>query len=112
MARSRLDVVTVGDRIAESRTAIEKLCRDYHVQRLELFGSAAVGKDRPDKSDVDFLVEFDQLPAGAYADAYFGFLESLQRLFGRPVDLVVASAIKNPYFREAVERSKTLLYAA
>ncbi len=104
--------MTVGDQIAQSRAAIAQLCRDHHVQRLELFGSAATGKDRPEKSDVDFLVEFDQLPAGGYADAYFDLLESLQRLFGRPVDLVVASAIKNPYFREAVERSKTLLYAA
>jgi hypothetical protein len=102
----------VNPQVAQSRAAIERLCRDYHVQRLELFGSAATGQDRPEKSDLDFLVEFDQLPAGSYADAYFGLLESLQRLFHRPVDLVVASAIKNPYFRQAVERSKTLLYAA
>ena len=31
---------------------------------------------------------------------------------GRPVELVVASAIKNPYFRESVERTQALLYAA
>ena len=102
----------VSPQIAQSRAAIEKLCRDHHVQRLELFGSAATGQDRPGKSDLDFLVEFEQLPAGAYANAYFGLLESLQRLFERPVDLVVASAIQNPYFRQAVDRSKTLLYAA
>jgi predicted nucleotidyltransferase len=35
-------------------------------------------------------------------------------LFGSAtsVDLVVASAITNPYFRQSVERTKTLLYAA
>lgn len=102
----------MSPQVAHSRAAIEKLCRDHHVQRLELFGSAATGQDRPGKSDLDFLVEFDHLPAGGYADAYFGLLESLQRLFERPVDLVVASAIRNPYFRQAVERTKTLLYAA
>jgi predicted nucleotidyltransferase len=113
-ARDRIEInpPIASPQIAQSRAAIEKLCREYHVQRLELFGSAAVGRDRPDKSDLDFLVEFKQLPAGGYANAYFGFLESLQQLFERPVDLVVASAIKNPYFRKAVERSKTLLYAA
>jgi predicted nucleotidyltransferase len=37
---------------------------------------------------------------------------ALEALTGQPVDLVVASAIKNPYFRQAVERTKTLLYAA
>jgi predicted nucleotidyltransferase len=33
-------------------------------------------------------------------------------LFQRPVDLVVASAIHNPYFRQAVESTRTLIYAA
>jgi hypothetical protein len=33
-------------------------------------------------------------------------------VLGGPVELVVASAIKNPYFRESVERTQALLYAA
>ncbi len=94
------------------RAELESLCRRFGVRRLELFGSAAAGREVPAESDLDFLVEFDAPPPGAYADAYFGFLESLEALFGRPVDLVVASAIRNPYFLEAVERNKTLLYAA
>lgn len=94
------------------RPEIEGLCRLYGVRRLELFGSTAMGQDRPGESDLDFLVEFGPFPPGAYADAYFGFRESLESLLGRPVDLVVPSAIRNPYFRESVERTKTLLYAA
>jgi uncharacterized protein len=96
----------------QRRAELEALCRRYHVRRLELFGSAASGHDQPGKSDLDFLVEFDSFPPGGYADAYFGFLEALEELSGRPVDLVVASAIKNPYFLQSVERTKTLLYAA
>jgi hypothetical protein len=57
-------------------------------------------------------VEFGPLPLGGYADAYFGLLESLEELFGRPVDLVVPSAIRNPYFLKAIEGTRTLLYAA
>jgi uncharacterized protein len=98
--------------VVQSRTEIEVLCRRYGVLRLELFGSAAAGQDRPGESDLDFLVEFGPLPPGAYADAYFDLLESLERLFSRKVDLVVASAIRNPYFLQAIERTKTLLYAA
>jgi hypothetical protein len=90
---------------------IEELCRRYRVKHLELFGSAAIGEDRPGQSDLDFLVEFDSLPPGSYADTYFGLIEDLERLFGRPVDLVVASAIRNPYFRDSVERTKALVYA-
>ena len=96
----------------QRRAEVEALCRRYHVRRLELFGSAASSPNRLGESDLDFLVEFDPLPTGAYADAYFGLLEALESLSGRAVDLVVASAIKNPYFRQSVERTKTLLYAA
>jgi uncharacterized protein len=98
--------------IAEHRIALEQLCRRYHVRRLELFGSVAAGQARPGESDYDFLVEFEPLAPGAYADTFFGLQESLEELLSRPVDLVVASAIRNPYFRESVDRTKSLVYAA
>ena len=98
--------------LARHREALERLCRQFHVRRLELFGSAATGRDRPGESDFDFLVEFEPLPPGQYADAYFGLLFGLEDLFARPIDLVSPEAITNPYFREAVEESKVLIFAA
>lgn len=91
---------------------IAKLCREFRVQRLELFGSALTAGFDPERSDLDFLVEFSPLPSGAYATAFFGFKAALEQLFGMPVDLVVASAIRNPYFLKGIEQSKSLLYAA
>ena len=102
----------MSSEVIQQKAALEGLCLHYKVRRLELFGSAALGQDKPGKSDLDFLVDFQPLPAGAYAEAYFGLLEDLEKLFDRPVDLVVASAIKNPYFRESVNQTKILLYAA
>jgi uncharacterized protein len=98
--------------VGPRRGELAVLCRRYRVHRLELFGSAAAGTDRPGESDLDFLVEFEAPPPASYADTYFGLKEALEELFGRPVDLVVASAVRNPYFRASVERTKTLLYAA
>ncbi len=98
--------------IEEKREAIEGLCRRFRVRRLELFGSAATGAFNPQSSDLDFLVEFDEFQANEYADAYFGFLEELGRLFRREVDLVVAKSVKNPYLMESIQRSRKLLYAA
>ncbi len=91
---------------------LEAICRHYHVLRLELFGSAATGTSRAGGGDLDFLVEFEARPPCGYADAYFGLLESLERLFGRPVDLVVDSAITNPYFLQSVDETRALVYAA
>lgn len=98
--------------ITEQSAAIGSLCRRFRVRRLELFGSAAAGGFNPETSDLDFLVEFDALRANEYADTYFGLLEELQKLFKREVDLVVAGSVKNPYLREGIRRTRTLLYAA
>lgn len=98
--------------IEQHRREIDALCREHGVEQLALFGSAATGGFRANGSDLDFLVEFRTPQAAGYADRYFGLLEGLQNLFNRPVDLVVESAIRNPYFREAVDRSKALLYGA
>lgn len=99
------------DRIERHRSDIVTLCQLYGVHRLEIFGSAVSGRF-DDESDLDFIVEFDSPHVPGYANRYFGLLESLEALFGRPIDLVVDSAIKNPYFRESVEKTKALLYAA
>lgn len=98
--------------IEQHRAQLEALCCRFQVRRLSVFGSAATGDFSRGQSDLDFLVEFEPSVDTGYADRYFGLLESLEQLFGRSVDLVVASAIKNPYFRESVEQSEVLLYAA
>jgi uncharacterized protein len=98
--------------IEEKRHDLELVCQRHRVRRIELFGSGAgPGFDR-ERSDLDFLVTFEELGFDQYADTYFGLLEDLQALFQRPVDLVVASAFQNPYFRRAVESTRTLIYAA
>lgn len=91
---------------------LKSLCRRFHVRRLELFGSAAGSAFNPNASDLDFLVEFEDLDPPAYADAYFDLQESLSALYQRPVDLVVPAAVHNPYFLRSIEQSRALLYAA
>nr|NIT57867.1 hypothetical protein [Fodinibius sp.]NIV15274.1 hypothetical protein [Fodinibius sp.]NIY26449.1 hypothetical protein [Fodinibius sp.] len=46
---------------------------------------------------------------GAF-ERYFGLKEALERLFQRSVDLVDVKAIKNPYFRQAIEKDKVIVY--
>jgi uncharacterized protein len=93
--------------------ALRELCERFRVCRLELFGSAATETSyREGESDLDFLVEFRPLEPGTYADAYFGLLAALEDLLQRPVDLLMTRAIRNPYFLESINRTRTVLYAA
>ena len=87
-------------------------CVRHHVQRLSLFGSATGDRFRPGESDIDFVVEFQPLEPGAYAEAYFGLIEDLEGIFGAEIDLIERSAIRNPYFLEAVEGSEIQLFDA
>lgn len=98
--------------IEEKRRMLEEVCRRYHVERLEIFGSAAGGEFRPDASDLDFLVAFSRSSDMNLADQYFGLWEDLRGLFGRDVDLIIERAMKNPYFIKAVNNSRKIVYAA
>jgi len=94
------------------RQQIESLCRRFYVRRLEVFGSALRDDFNPARSDVDFLVEFDTSPDVNAFEAYFDLRQQLCELLGRPVDLVMLSAIRNPYVRARIEAQRELVYAA
>ncbi len=89
------------------------LCQKYGVRRLEVFGSAACHDEfDPERSDLDFLVDFEPTDAKGPADQYFGLWEDLKELFGRDVDLVTVRSMRNPYFIKAVNETRQLLYAS
>jgi len=97
--------------LEQHREQIAGLCRKYGVSRLELFGSAARGDFDPAQSDIDFFFEFDSDPS-RLADRFFGLSEDLERLLGRPVDLVSSRDVRNPYFLQVANRYRVTLYAA
>lgn len=63
-------------------------------------------------SDIDLLVQFEDLPYGDRADAYLGFLTGVEALVQRRVDLVEVGAVRNPYQRKGIDESRELVYAA
>lgn len=108
----RQELAELGDSLPDlDLETIAVVCRRFHVARLSVFGSATTEKFDPAKSDVDFLVEFED-GADDLLGSYFGLKEELERLLGRPVDLVMPKSLENPYFAESVERTRRDLYAA
>lgn len=99
------------DLLTTRREAIAEICRRYDVRLLAVFGSAATDDFDPERSDVDLLVEFESVDADLF-DSDFGLREKLTELFGRPVDLVIPSALRNPYFASAVDESRRDLYVS
>lgn len=96
---------------AEDRAAVERICRECGVRRLDLFGSATSDAFDPERSDLDFLVEFGSLPPGRRFDAYFDLFMALEQLFERPVDLVTTGNLENPFFLRAVQQTRWPVFA-
>ena len=90
---------------------LTQLCQRFGVKELALFGSA-LREDFSANSDLDFAVVFAPDAPALYAERYFGFIEGLEALFGRAVDVVSLDAVENPYLRASIETSKETLYAA
>ena len=96
--------------IETHRDEVHRLCLQFGVQRLEVFGSAAGDAFDLQRSDIDFVVDFG---AGAQPDLfnrYFGLNEALAALFGRKVDLVMSGGIVNPYFADSVNCTRQPVY--
>jgi hypothetical protein len=76
---------------------------------LYAFGSVLSSRFNTE-SDVDMIVSFDQMDVASYADNYFDLKFSLEELLKRSVDLLEDNAITNPYFRQAVDPQRQMIY--
>ena len=90
-------------------TDIKKLCSNHKVKNLYAFGSVLTNKFN-NESDVDLVVDFNPIDISLYADNYFDFKFSLQKILNRPIDLLEEKAIKNPYFRQNLNQQRQLIY--
>ncbi|HET9662380.1 MAG TPA: nucleotidyltransferase domain-containing protein [Thermomicrobiales bacterium] len=97
--------------ITDNLPAIQTICEQFGVARLELFGSATRDDFDPEKSDFDFIVEFLDYGTGI-SDRFFGLIEALEELLGHPVDLGSARTLKNPYLIAEINQDRTTLYDA
>lgn len=85
------------------------LCKKYKVAKLWVFGSILTPRFN-DQSDVDFSVVFHYEQIQDLFITFFDFVEELQILLGRKIDLVDETAIKNSYFRKELNSTKVLIY--
>lgn len=102
----------MNDLIEKNIEALQEICRKNSVTELYIFGSVLTN-DFSDQSDLDFAyVLRDDLSPIEYGDAFFGLMEDLQSLFKRKIDLVSYRVVKNPIFKQELDRTKISLYAA
>lgn len=85
------------EQITCKRNEIARIAKRHGATNIRVFGSFARG-DADDESDIDFLVELE--PGRSLLDLG-GLLIDLQKLLGRPVDVITEKGLK-PRIRERV----------
>src|SRR5664279_4426489 len=85
------------------------LCKQHKVKELYVFGSILTSRFN-DTSDIDFLVQFENIDLLEYADNYYDLKEKFETLFDREIDLLENQAIRNPIFRKVLDREKKIVY--
>lgn len=99
--------------LEQNQERIRAICQKHFVRRLDVFGSATDEESfDPATSDVDFIVEYHDEARSIAWDCYWGLKCDLEAILGRSVDLVMATAVRNPYFIASMNQTRKLLYAA
>jgi hypothetical protein len=87
--------------------AIENICTRYHIQRMQIFGSA-LREDFGPHSDIDVLVEFEPDAQATYYELV-ELQDALADLSGRKVDILTPGALSQ-YFRQKVLDQAQVIY--
>ena len=82
--------MAIDKRLEEKREEILRLCASYGARNPRVFGSVARGEHGA-RSDVDFLIDME--PGRSLFDLG-GLQYELERLLGRPVDVVTERGLK------------------
>ena len=89
---------------------IRAFCFKWKVREFSLFGSVLRADFEPG-SDIDVLIEL-QPDAPWSLFEWVEMIEELKGIFGREVDLVEKTAIRNPFRRRHILASHEVVYAA
>jgi predicted nucleotidyltransferase len=97
--------------IEEYRTGIVRLCEKCKVVgKLYFFGSALTPHFDALASDIDVLVETENLLPEEKGEQLIALWDGLETLFNRKVDLLTENSLRNPFLKKEIEQTKKLIY--
>jgi uncharacterized protein len=99
-----------NERIEFPQEKIAEFCRRRKIVELALFGSA-LREDFRSESDIDILVSFGKDADWDLFD-WVDMIEELKGIFGRDVDLVERTTLRNPFRRHYILNTQKVIYAA
>jgi predicted nucleotidyltransferase len=100
--------IIIKNRISE----LNEICKSFDVKRLYVFGSLSTDKFDENKSDIDLIVELDEKDPIEKGEKLIILWDKFEELFGRKVDLLSRTQVRNPYLQKGIDATKQLIYEA
>jgi len=99
----------MNNKLTLPKEKIKEFCLKWNVVEFSLFGSI-LRDDFDTESDVDILISLSEK---ADLDLYdwITMIEELEEIFGREVDLVEKSTLRNPFRRHSILTNREIIYA-
>jgi uncharacterized protein len=102
--------MVIKDEIYKKLNEFSTLCKIHKVKYLYAFGSSVTEQFNYDTSDIDLLVEIDDIDPLERGENLISLWDNFENFFHRKVDLLTDSSIRNPYLRKSVDSTKILIY--
>lgn len=98
------------DFISNKLNDFESLCNSHKIKYLYAFGSSVTDQFNIDKSDIDLLVEIDDIDPVEKGEILISLWDTFESFFDRRVDLLTNSSIRNPFLQKSIDSTKILIY--
>ena len=89
----------------------KEIIKGYGIKTLGVFGSF-VRNEQKVKSDIDLIVELDEMDPVEKGEKLIILWDKFEELFGRKVDLLSNTQVRNPYLQKGIDATKQLIYEA
>jgi len=86
------------------------LCKQNQIKKLYAFGSSTNLKFNNEQSDIDLVVELNELDPVEKGEKLMNLWDQFEDFFQRKVDLLTENSIINPYLKKSIDSTKILIY--
>jgi len=99
----------ISEKIDFSSSEFISLCKSHKVKELYAFGSVVNG-NFTDESDIDLLVEIDEINPISKGKLLLSLYSKFEKLFNKKIDLLTPGSIQNSFLEEHIGSHKQLVY--
>ena len=94
----------IHNEIRKNLSLFSDICKNHGIKSLYAFGSSVTEQFNPQRSDIDLLVEMEDMDPLEKGEKLLSLWDKLEDFFQRKVDLLTQKSLKNPFLLEKIKQ--------